>query len=100
MKKSILEAFAYGELVPFAGLKNESYEYEKARASFFNHEEKLMSMLTDESKEVFKKFTNALIEMQAIDNIDHFIYGYRLGVLMTTEVYAGIDFSARGRVNQ
>jgi len=52
-------------------------------------EEKLLSALDVEPKELFIKFSPAQLEANAISNNDKFIYGYRLGVLMTMEIFTG-----------
>jgi len=48
-----------------------------------------MSALDGELKEIFKQHIDARAESDFITGIDRFIYGYRLGVLMTMEVFSG-----------
>jgi len=52
-------------------------------------EDQLMPVLDGELKETFKQYINAQAESNLITGIDKFIYGYRLGVLMTMEVFNG-----------
>ena len=52
-------------------------------------EDKLMSALDGELKETFKQFIEALGECNSIESNNRFINGYRLGVLMTVEVFIG-----------
>ena len=60
-------------------------------------EEKLLSKLASEEKELLIKFSSAQLEANAISNNDKFIYGYRLGVLMTMEVFNGNENAIFGR---
>ena len=84
---SILEAFAYGNINPDVGtIKNDS-QYGQVLKTISDCEEKLLSMLDGESKELLIKLSGAHHEAISIVGIDKFIYGYRLGVLMTMEVF-------------
>ena len=54
-------------------------------------EEALLKGLDGELKEVFKQFSAARTEMDYLSGTDKFIYGYRLGVMMTAEVFMTSD---------
>jgi len=54
-------------------------------------ETKLLSMLDGEVKEIFQRYVNAYAESCELTEVDRFICGYRLGVLMTMEVFWGRD---------
>jgi len=87
--KSILEAFAYGNIDPNVGTIKKGSRYERVIKTLSDSEEKLLPMLDGEAKELLIKFSSAQAEANAISNLDKFIYGYRLGVLMTMEVFTG-----------
>ena len=52
-------------------------------------EDRLVAELGDDLKEVFRKHVDAQADATLTTEIDKFIYGYRLGVLMTMEVFNG-----------
>ena len=56
-----------------------------------------MTMLDGEPKELLIKFSGAQLEANSISNTEKFIYGYRLGVLMTMEVFADREDAIFGR---
>ena len=87
--KSILEEFANGNISPDIGTFKKNSPYSHALRSVVDYQDKLLSKLDDESKEIFDKLIYAQLEATSISNNDKFIYGYRLGVLMTMEVFTG-----------
>ena len=89
--KSILEAFAYGNINPNDGSFKHSSRYGRVMKTLSESEEKLMAMLDGEPKELFMQFSSAQLESNTISSVDKFIYGYRLGMLMTMEVFTGAN---------
>ena len=87
--KSILEEFAYGNISPEPRFFKKDSHYARTLEILSDSEEKLMSMLGGELKETLQKFSKAQAELNSLSNVDRFIYGYRLGVLMTMEVFNG-----------
>ena len=87
--KSILEEFAYGNISPETRFFEKNSHYGRTMKILSDSEEKLMSILDGELKETLQKFSNAQAEINLLSNVDRFIYGYRLGVLMTMEVFNG-----------
>jgi hypothetical protein len=87
--KSILEAFAYGNINPDEGSIKKGSRYANIIKTVSDCEDKLLSMLDGEPKELLIKFSSAQTEANSISNVDKFICGYRLGVLMTREVFTG-----------
>ena len=87
--KSVLEAFAYGNINPDVGFIKKGSRYEQVQNTISDCEEKLLSMLDDEPKKLLQKFSSAQLEVNSTTSVDKFIYGYRLGVLMTMEVFTG-----------
>ena len=87
--KNILEDFAYGNINPDVGTIKKGSKYEHVMQTIADSEKRLLNMLDEESKELFIKCLSLQSEANAISNTDKFIYGYRLGVLMTMEVFKG-----------
>ena len=56
-----------------------------------------MSALEGKLKETLQQYVDAQAETNQITNTDKFIYGYRLGVLMTMEVFNGRHDAIFGR---
>ena len=89
MMTNILKEFAYGNLNPNNGTIVKGTRYETVVNIIAKSEEKLLSLLNGESKDLLIKFSSAQLEANAISNTDKFVDGYRLGVLMTMEVFKG-----------
>ena len=87
--RSILEDFACGNINPEQRFIKRGSEYAKALDTLSVAEEKLRAALNDSEKELL----NALLEAQGavnhLTNIDRFVCGYRLGALMTMDVFDG-----------
>ena len=89
--KSILEEFARGNISPEPRFFKRDSHYGHTMKILSDSEEKLLSLLDGELKDTFKQFSDAQAEISLLSGIDRFIYGYRLGVLMTMEVFNGKD---------
>jgi hypothetical protein len=87
--KSILEEFAYGNIITEPHFFEKDSRYARALQKIVDCEDKLISMLNDEGKEVLKQFIDSQAEINLISGVDRFKYGYKLGVLMTAEVFNG-----------
>lgn len=87
--RGILEAFAYGELRTENPFTENNSPYRQAMDKMIDNEEKLKAVLDDKGIEALKKFSDATSDITDISCIERFIFGYRLGVLMTMEVFAG-----------
>ncbi|MCL1882582.1 MAG: hypothetical protein FWF81_02360 [Defluviitaleaceae bacterium] len=88
---SILEEFARGNISPDVGSIPKGSHYERTMKIVCETEDRLVAELNDELKDVFRKHVDAQAEATLTTEIDRFIYGYRLGVLMTMEVFKGRD---------
>jgi len=84
--KSILEEFACGNISPEPRFIKRNSEYEKAVNTLSDTEEKLRVVLNDAGRELLSAFLDAQGAVNHMTNIDKFVYGYRLGALMTMEV--------------
>ena len=89
--KSILEEFASGNISPGTGTLKEDSHYGRVLRTLCDKENELLSKLDAESKEIFEQYTEAQAEADTISSNGRFICGYRLGVLMTIEVFTGRD---------
>lgn len=87
--KSILEEFAQGNISPEPRFLKHNSEYEKAVNVLSEAEKKLYAVLDDNGRELLKALIDAQGKVNHLANTDKFIYGYRLGVLMTMEVFDG-----------
>lgn len=86
---SILEEFACGNVSPEPRFFKEGSRYGRAMDALLKDEEKLLAALNENEKELLKKYCDTQSEVSRLSGIDRFIYGYRLGVLMTVEVFEG-----------
>ena len=98
--RSILEEFAYGNIP----LKNQGFTsnsmYGQAVHSVSANEEKLLHILSSGEKIMFQKYIDAQGEVNELTAIRNFIYGYKLGVLMTAEAFsAGSELVVGGEYN-
>lgn len=87
--REILEAFAYGELRTENPFTEKNSAYGQAMDKMIANEEKLKAVLDENGIEALNKFSDANSDINNISCIERFIFGYRLGVLMTMEVFAG-----------
>jgi len=87
--KSILEEFAQGNISPEPRFLEHNSEYEKAVNALSEAEKKLYNLLDDNGRELLNALIDAQGKVNHLANTDKFIYGYRLGVLMTMEVFEG-----------
>ena len=87
--KSILHEFAYGNINPAEHSIPKNQHYKRTLNKLHEYDNTLQSSMDEEAQELFKRYTDALAEIHFIDETDKFIYGFKLGVLITTEVFVG-----------
>lgn len=93
----ILEAFADDNLRTNPIARKESSKCRKAARSMYETAEELEKKLNNEERKLFERFCNAQGEESHMYQVDRFIQGYRLGVLMMFEVFTGTsDFILSG----
>jgi len=85
--KNILHEFALGNINPNDGTIPKDSPYTHVMQTITDCEQQLLDTLDDEAKKLFWQFSSAHMEANAISNNDKFIYGYRLGVLMTMGIF-------------
>lgn len=88
---SILEEFAYGNLSPEARSFDRNSEYGEVLRILTRNEEYLQERLNEEEKILFEKYIDAQDELSRLTAVGNLIYGYKLGVTMTAEVFVGMD---------
>ena len=81
----ILEEFWYGNIEP-AEYDTSSKDYKKLQELICRNEEKLKATMTDEQKELFSRYTDAVREHQMTTDCLIFQNGFKLGARMMLEV--------------
>lgn len=87
----ILEAFADDELCIEPAYMELSPQRKKLLDQCDELLTKLNEKLNDEEQELLTRIINTILDENHLHARDKFIRGYRLGVLMTTEVFTGQD---------
>ena len=82
----ILEEFWYGNIEPTEYDTSSCKEYMKLLELICRNEEKLQATMTDEQKELFSRYTDAVREHQMITDCLIFQNGFKLGARMMLEV--------------
>lgn len=85
--RSILEEFAYGNISPESQFFKGNSAFGKAMELVSRNEGKLLDRLGADDKEIFQKYVDAQGEVNQRTAVSNLIYGYKLGVLMTAEVF-------------
>lgn len=83
---SMLKELWYGNIKPSEYNASSSEEYKEALCSIINKEEKLQSTFTDEQKELFSQYTDAVCAYQSMADCFLFQHSFRLGARMMLEV--------------
>ena len=86
---SILKEFYLGNLNTSPRLIKPSSRLSRAMESLVKSEDKLLANLDAELKKTFEDFSSTQMEINALSCEENFICGYRLGVLMTMEIFNG-----------
>lgn len=89
--KNILIDFANDNLQPNARFFRQGSEYSLAIERICQREDALLAALGETETALFKDYVEAQDEINYLTKTDQFIYGYRLGVLMTMEVFRTSD---------
>lgn len=82
----ILEEFWYRNIEPTDYDTSSCTEYKKLLELICRNEEKLQATMTDEQKELFSRYTDAVREYQTMADCLLFQSSFRLGVRMMLEV--------------
>ena len=82
----ILEEFWYGNIEPTEYDTSSCKEYRKLLELICRNEEKLQATMTDEQKELFSRYTDAVREHQTMAECLLFQNSFRLGARMMVEI--------------
>ena len=82
----ILEEFWYGNIKPTEYDINACKEYKEMLSLITRNEEKLQATMTDEQKELFSRYTDAVREYQTMSEFLLFQHSFRLGARMMLDV--------------
>ena len=82
----LLEEFWYGNIEPADYDADASKEYKEILRLIAKNEEKLQATFTDEQKELFSRYTDAVREYQAMAECLLFQNSFKLGARMMVEV--------------
>ena len=82
----IIEEFWYGNIESPKYDTTACKEYEEILRLITRNEEKLLATMTDEQKELFSRYTDAVHEHQAMAECLLFQNSFKLGIRMMVEV--------------
>lgn len=82
----LLEEFWYGNIEPTEYDSDASKEYKEALRLISRNEEKLLATMTDEQKELFSRYNDAVREYQTMAECLPFQNSFRFGARMMLEV--------------
>lgn len=82
----LLEEFWYGNIEPTAYDSDVCKEYKEALRLITKNEEKLLATMTNEQKDLFSRYTDAVREYQTMAECLLFQNSFRLGARMMVEV--------------
>ena len=82
----ILEEFWYSNIEPTEYDTSSCKEYKKMLELIYRNEEKLQATMTDEQKELFSRYTDAVREYQMTTDSLIFQNGFKLGARIMLEV--------------
>lgn len=82
----LLEEFWYGNIEPTEYDTSASKEYKEVLQLITRNEEKLLATMTDEQKELFSRYTDAVREHQTMAECLLFQNSFKLGARIMLEV--------------
>lgn len=82
----ILEEFWFGNIEPAEYDTSSCKEYKEVLRLIPRNEEKLLATMTDEQKELFSRYTDAVREHQMTTDSLIFQNGFKLGTRMMLEI--------------
>ena len=82
----LLEELWYGNVEPAEYSTNACTEYKEALCLIAKNEEKLRATMTDEQKEIFSRYIDAVQDYQTITECLLFQNSFKLGARMMAEV--------------
>ena len=85
---SVLEELWYGNLEPSEYSFSSSQEYKELLHLVSRNEEKLLSTMTQEQKELFARYTDGVREFQSLTELLLFQSSFKLGAKLMAEMMA------------
>ena len=82
----LLEELWYGNISPFDSVLQDNAQMKELLNLTVRNSEKLRATLTQEQKEMFEKYEDCINEMTSLCEKEIFVYGFRLGAKIATEV--------------
>lgn len=79
------ENLYYGNIIPFEVSIKKGSKYDSVNKLLIRHDEALTVTLTEQQKEMFKKFKEAKMDLLNLGERDAFIRGFSLGVQIIVE---------------
>ena len=89
--KSILKQFYLDNLITSPTDIKPNSKLSHAMNRLTEAEDILQSLLNDDGKKTLETYSNTQMEINALTCADNFLNGYKLGVLMTMEVFNTTD---------
>ena len=83
---SVLEELWYGNLEPSEFFFSSSREYKELLHLVSRNEEKLLSTMTKEQKELFSRYSDCVREFQSLTELLLFESSFKLGARMMAEM--------------
>lgn len=80
-----LENFYYGNIIPHENPIVAGSEYYKANKLIVRHDDALTATLTEQQKDIFRKYKDSQMELISLGERDAFIRGFSIGVRMMSE---------------
>lgn len=84
--KSILEELFYGNICPSFDDREPNKEARQLMKYIADHHDNLQGTLTDKQKEILEKFDDCQAELTDINELEIFVYAFRLGMRIAIEV--------------
>ena len=85
----ILKELWYGNITPNERDVKPDIRLHKLGALIVRHEETLMSLLSEQAKEIYEKLRDCHSELHGINECEAFCIGFRLGARITYEAMEG-----------
>ena len=89
--QSILEEFAYNNLALRPRLSEHSPEYREAVGVLSRNAERLCAMLNADQRSLFEKYVETQGEVNRLTEVGTLLHGYRLGLVMASEAFVGLE---------
>ena len=86
---NIIEELYYGNISPNLRAYSPDSPFAKAAELKSKNLDKLMSVLNDDEKEIFKKYCCAQADVERISRYDTYTYSLKLGALLMVEIFTG-----------